>query len=234
MWRIKVLYQYLIALPVLLALTILCAIITIICIPWKNSWWLHSIQATWARTFCWLFFIPVTVKGVENIRKNQSYVFVANHQSFFDIFTIYGWLPVIFKWLMKKEIMRIPLVGSACRAAGHIGVDRKNAKAAAASIKDIENELTNGVSTVIFPEGTRTENGQVGRFKRGAFQIAWELNLPIIPIRLDGCFEVMNRHAKRVTRHPITMTVMPEIDLTQFESMDQAIDAVRTVIVEAK
>jgi len=234
MWRIKALYQYLVALPILIVATILCALITIICIPWKNSWWLHQIQAVWARLFCWLFFIPVRVKGTEHIHPKQSYVFVSNHQSNFDIFTIYGWLPVVFKWLMKKEISRIPIVGTACRAAGHIAVDRGNATSAATSLRAIEEQLVDGVSTVIFPEGTRTKDGQVARFKRGAFQIAWELGLPVIPIRLDGCYEVMSRHARMVTRHPIQMTVLPAIDLHQYATMEEAIEAVRTMIVDAK
>ncbi|MCQ2342301.1 MAG: 1-acyl-sn-glycerol-3-phosphate acyltransferase [Paludibacteraceae bacterium] len=231
MSKIKLLYQYLIALPILLVLTIVCALITIVCIPWKNSWWLNRIQAFWARSFCRLFFIPVTVRGVEHIRCGQSYVFVSNHQSNFDIFVIYGWLPVVFKWLMKQEISRIPLVGTACRAAGHIFIDRRHAKAAAESLIKVEKQLTDGVSTVIFPEGTRTENGEIGPFKRGAFQIAWDLHLPVIPIRLDGCYEVMNRHAKSVTRHPVTMTIMPEIDLRQCSNIDEAINIVRNQII---
>lgn len=231
MSKIKVLYQYLIALPVLTVLTIVCALITIMAIPWKNSWWLNRIQAAWARCCCWLFFLPITVKGTEHIRRGQSYVFVSNHQSNFDIFVIYGWLPVVFKWLMKKEIGRIPLVGTACKAAGHICVDRGRASSGAESIRAIEKQLTNGVSTVIFPEGTRTKDGQIGRFKRGAFQIAWEVGLPIIPIRLDGCYEVMNRNAKMVTRHPITMTILQEIDLHQFATIEEAIEAVRNAIV---
>lgn len=231
MSKIKVIYQYIIALPILLVLTVLCAIITIICIPWKNSWWLNRIQAVWARSFCWLMFIPVTVRGTEYIRQGQSYVFVSNHQSVYDVFVIYGWLPVVFKWLMKKEIGRIPLVGAACKAAGHICVDRRRVASGAESLLSIEKQLTNGVSTVIFPEGTRTKDGQVGRFKRGAFQIAWELNLPIIPIRLDGCYEVMSRDAKWVTRHPVTMTIMPEMNLHEYTNIDEAIEAVREKIV---
>jgi len=234
MSKIKLLYQCLIALPILVVATILCALITIICIPWKNSWWLHQIQAVWARLFCWLFFIPVSICGTEHIRSGQSYVFVSNHQSYFDTFVIYGWLPVVFKWLMKKEISRIPLVGTACKAAGHIAIDRSHTKAAIESLQLVEQQLVNGVSTVIFPEGTRTSDGQVARFKRGAFQIAWDLNLPVIPIRLDGCYEVMSKHAHMVTSHPVSMTILPEMDLHQFDTMEQAIEAVRTIIISAK
>jgi len=234
MSRFKLIYQLLIALPILVVATILCALITIICLPWKDSWWLHEIQAVWARMYCWLFFIPVTVRGKENIRPGQSYVFVANHQSYFDTFVIYGWLPVVFKWLMKKEISRIPLVGIACKAAGHIAIDRSHVRTANESLQAVKEQLKNGVSTVIFPEGTRTLDGEVGKFKRGAFQIAWEVNLPVIPIRLDGCYQVMNRKAKMVSRYPVTMTILPEIDLHQYATMEEAIEAVRSEIVNCR
>ena len=128
----------------------------------------------------------------------------------------------------------MPFVGIACKAAGHIFVDRKNARASVESLSEIEKQLKDGVSTVIFPEGTRTKDGQLGRFKRGAFQIAIDLNLPVIPISLSGCYEVMNRNAKTVTWHPIHMHVGKPIDLSQFPKDDPAaaIDAVRTAIAE--
>lgn len=212
---IYIVYQYLIAIPIFAVLTFLTALTTIIAIPWKNSWWLHAVQAGWARSFCYLLFIPVRITGTEHIRPNQSYVFVSNHQSFFDVFAIYGWLPVIFKWLMKAELGKIPVVGAACRAAGHITINRSNTKAAMESLHRIEQELVGGVSTVIFPEGTRTKTGQVGPFKRGAFQVAMDLNLPIIPITLDGCYEVMNYKARHVSRHPIHIHVGEEIHLDE-------------------
>ena len=227
MWRIKLVYQYLIALPVLTVMTVLCALITIICIPWKNSTWLHWVQAIWARFFCWLFFIPVSVTGLEHIRQGQSYVFVSNHQSNFDIFVIYGRLPVVFKWLMKKEISRIPIVGTACKAAGHIAIDRSRAKSAAEGLQAVGQQLVNGVSTVIFPEGTRTPDGEVKAFKRGAFQVALDLHLPVIPITMIGCYEVMNRHAWFVTRHPIKMVVGEEI-----KPEDLTIELARERVVE--
>ncbi|MCQ2312062.1 MAG: 1-acyl-sn-glycerol-3-phosphate acyltransferase [Paludibacteraceae bacterium] len=238
---IYIIYQALIALPIIIVVTIVTALITIIAIPWHNAEWLHKIQMFWARCFCWLMFIPVEVRGLENIQKGQSYVFVSNHQSAFDIFVIYGYLPVIFKWLMKQELRKVPFVGTACAAAGHIFIDRKNPQAAIESIHRVEAALVNGVSTVIFPEGTRSKDGQVGRFKRGAFQVALDLHLPIIPISLNGCYEVMNRSAWHVTRHPITMTIGKPIDLQAISNSlngeqstisNEAIELVRQAVVE--
>lgn len=181
--------------------------------------------------FFYMMFLPVTISGTDNIRKGQSYIFVSNHQSMFDVWVIYGWLPVIFKWLMKAELRKVPFVGSACKAAGHVYVDRRNTRSAAESIKEVERVLRDGVCTVIFPEGTRTKNGQLGTFKRGAFQIAMDLNLPVIPLTLTGCYEVMPSGKAYVRRHPIHMHIGKEIDLSQFEGdRDRAMDYVRQQI----
>ena len=228
-----IVYQYVIAFPLLWVLTMLTSIITIILFPWPNSKFVNWTQKLWSRSFGWLLFLPVKVTGKENIKPGQSYIFVANHQSMLDVWIVYGWLPVVFKWLMKAELRKVPFVGSACKAAGHVFVDRSSPMAAQRSLKEVEKVLTNGVCTVIFPEGTRSLNGQVGRFKRGAFQIALELNLPIIPISLTGCFEAMNRKCKYVTRHPIHMHIGDPIMPEQFnkENPHETMDLVRDIVI---
>ena len=227
-----VLYQYLIAIPLALLLTIFTSIFTICFYPWRNAEFVHKEQQFWSRSMCRLMFLIVTVDGEENIVKGQSYVFVSNHQSMFDVWVIYGWLPVVFKWLMKAELRHVPFVGLACKAAGHIFVPRQKARASFASLHLIEQQLTNGVSTVIFPEGTRTKDGTLGRFKRGAFQIALDLQLPVIPISLSGCYEAMPKGAWTVRRHPIHMHIGEPIDLKQFAEPQEAIDFVRQKVEE--
>ena len=227
-----ILYQYLIAFPLMGVLTVFTAIFTICCYPWRNAEFVHREQQFWSRACYWLMFIPVSVDGIENIRPNQSYVFVSNHQSMYDVWLVYGWLPVVFKWLMKAEIRRIPFVGIACKAAGHIFVNRRGAKAAVESLREIEKQLTNGVSTVIFPEGTRTLDGEVGKFKRGAFQIALDLGLPVIPLSLTGCYEVMPKGQPYVNWHPVHMHVGKPIDLKQFDAPNEAIETVRQAVID--
>ena len=226
-----IVYQYLIAFPLMGLLTVFTAVFTICCYPWRNAEFVHREQQFWSRACYWLMFIPVSVDGIENIQPNQSYIFVSNHQSMYDVWLIYGWLPVVFKWLMKAEIRRIPFVGTACKAAGHIFVNRRGAKAAVESLRDIEKQLSNGVCTVIFPEGTRTLDGEVGRFKRGAFQIALDLGLPVIPLSLDGCFEVMPKGQLYVRRHPVHMHIGEPMDLKQFKDADGNLDA--NIAIEA-
>ena len=227
-------YQYLIAWPTLLVLTIFTALFTIIFVPFRNAEFVHKEQQFWSRSFFWLMFLPVTIDGKEHIKKGQSYVFVANHQSMFDVWLIYGWLPVVFKWLMKAELRKVPFVGTACKAAGHIFVERRNAKAAMESLKNVEKQLSNGVCTVIFPEGTRSLNGEVGKFKRGAFQIAWDLGLPVIPLSLDGCYEVLPKGDPFVHRHAVSMRIGEPIDLKQYADANEAIEAVRNAVIAGR
>ena len=227
-----ILWQFVIAWPILAVLTMFTAIFTVCTVPWRNAEFVHKVQQFWSRSFFWLMFLPVSVDGAEHIQPNQSYVFVSNHQSMFDVWLVYGWLPVIFKWLMKAELRKVPFVGTGCKAAGHIFIDRRNAKAAMESLKEVEKQLTNGVCTVIFPEGTRTATGEMGRFKRGAFQIALDLGLPVIPLSLSGCFDIMPKGALTVHRHSAHMHIGEPIDLKQFADPNEAIEAVRNAVLE--
>lgn len=229
-----ILWQYLIAWPILVVLTAFTAIFTVCTVFWRNAEFVHKVQQFWSRSFFWLMFLPVSVDGTEHIKPGQSYVFVANHQSMFDVWLVYGWLPVIFKWLMKAELRKVPFVGTGCKAAGHIFVDRRNAKAAMESLKEVERQLVNGVCTVIFPEGTRSKDGEVGRFKRGAFQIAWDLGLPVIPLSLDGCFEVLPKGKPFVHRHAVHMHIGEAIDLKKFADSNEAIEAVRDAVIAGR
>ena len=202
-------------LPILICNTLMCAIITIIFFPFKNSAPIHWVQMWWCKMFFYLLFLPVSVDGEEHIDSKQSYVFVANHASMFDVWLIYGWLPVVFKWMMKAELRKVPFVGTACKVAGHIYVNRTNLRKSKESIEEVKKILHDGVSTVIFPEGTRSMDGQLQRFRRGAFQIALDLNLPIVPLSLSGCYEVMKKDELFAHRHPVHLHIGEPIDLNQ-------------------
>jgi len=233
---LRFLYQWIIAFPILLVDTAFTAFFTLFTTCWNSSKWVFSVQAWWARMFCYLFGIRVTVDGLENIEENHSYVFVANHQSMYDIFAIYGWLPVVFKWVMKQELRKVPFIGFGCQAAGHIFIERGKGMSAMRSLEKAKQTLQGGVSIVIFPEGTRSHDGQVSRFKRGAFSLATQLDLPVVPISLSGCYEVLSRKDILVHRHPIHLHVDRPIMLREeYGSDDQkAMEAVRAVIVKNK
>lgn len=201
-------YQLCIVLPIFLVLTLLTALTTIIgsLIGGARVWGYYPGKI-WSQLTCYLLLLPVKVKGREKLDKHTSYVFAPNHQGAFDIFLIYGFLGGNFKWMMKKSLRKIPFVGKACESAGHIFVDRTNPKGMLTTIRQAERSLTNGVSLVVFPEGSRTKDGNLGSFKRGAFQLADDLQLPVVPVTINGSFDVLPRNAKWVHRHRLTLTI---------------------------
>jgi 1-acyl-sn-glycerol-3-phosphate acyltransferase len=173
------------------------------------------------------------VTGKEHVNPKQSYVFVANHQSALDVFAVYGWLPNNFKWMMKKELRKIPFVGTACAVAGHIFVDRSNPRAALQSVELVKKELVDGISTVIFPEGTRTKTGEMGRFKQGAFKIAMDLKLPVVPLSLSGFYDAMPSGKAFVNPHArVHLHIGEPVDLSQFEDINAAMAYLQERVAE--
>jgi 1-acyl-sn-glycerol-3-phosphate acyltransferase len=165
----------------------------------------------WSRVTCFLALCPVKVRGREHLQAKQSYVFVSNHQGAFDIFLIYGFLGFPIKWMMKSGLKKIPLVGDACRAAGFIFVDHSSPRAARRSIEEAEQRLRNGASLVIFPEGSRTSDGQMGRFHKGAFLVSLNSHFPIVPITLNGPYKVLPIGSINVRPHRMEMVIHPPI-----------------------
>ena len=223
------LYQWLIAFPILLVITIVVCILTSILSPiLPNTELSYFPGRFWGRCMCWLLFIKVDIKGLENIQEGKSYVFVCNHQNIYDIFVVYGWLPLFFKWLMKMELRRVPFLGAACEAAGHIFVNRKNPRESHKSLEIARQRLQNGVSLVVFPEGTRSLDGRIGKFKRGAYQIGAELNLPIVPMTLNGAYERLPKGAMLVEPGRIELIIHQPIswentnEAAQREMMDES------------
>ena len=190
------LYQLVIALPIIFVATILTALVTSIGGLLGNAhFWGYYPGKCWSWLICKILLLPVEVKGREYLQKGQSYVFVANHQGPMDIFLIYGFLGRNFKWMMKKALRRMPLIGYACEKARHIFVDKSGPKKIQETIEKARATLQGGTSLVVFPEGSRTFTGHMGLFRKGAFQLADELQLPIVPITINGSFDVLTRMA---------------------------------------
>lgn len=188
-------YQFFIALPVILVSTLLTAIITSVGSLFNAHFWGYYPGRIWSKIVCRVLLLPIHVEGRELLEKNQSYVFVANHQGPMDIFLIYGYLGRNFKWMMKKALRRMPFVGYACYKAKHIFVDKSGPKAIKETYERAHDTLQGGTSLVVFPEGSRTFTGHMGLFRKGAFQLADELQLPVVPITIDGSFDVLTRMA---------------------------------------
>jgi len=151
------LYAWLIFLPLVVLLTLLFSALTVIFATLVNPEWASRVFAvTWAKVCAYLTPVRVSVEGGENAHREQSYVVVTNHQSMYDILLLYGWLELDLKWVMKKELRKVPGIGLGCEKAGHIFVDRRKPRQAAQAIKEALGRLGSGVGILFFPEGTRS------------------------------------------------------------------------------
>lgn len=189
---IFLLYELLIFAPIFILATIITAVIVMIgCLFGKKTFWGYYPPHLWGKLTCRLALCRIKVVRKSKLDSNQSYVFIPNHQGAFDIFLIYGYLNQNIKWVQKQELRKIPFVGKASEIAGHVFVDQSNLKSMKETITKAEAQLTKDSSMVIFPEGARTKTGKMGRFKRGAFLIAKEMNLPIVPVTVNGPYDLM-------------------------------------------
>ena len=201
------LYSFCIALPLFVIITIITALIIMFAALLGDKDIVDYFMCKWwSRITCRLFLLGINVEGREKLSKRQSYVFLANHQGYFDIFLIYGYLGHNFKWMMKEYLRKIPFVGLACKVSDQIFVDDTRSGIQKA-VQQSRKTLQGGMSMVIFPEGTRTFDGEMGEFKRGAFMLSNEIGLPIVPMTINGSFKIFSRKAKSVSQGTLRLFV---------------------------
>ena len=230
-------YQFFIWLPIALIITALTALTVIIgCLCGGEKFFSYYPGALWSRLMCIISLCPVKVIGREKINPKKSYIFVANHQGAYDIFLIYGYLGQPIKWVMKQSLRKIPLVGKACEVAGFIFVDNSSLKAATKTIHDAEKRLKNGASIVIFPEGSRSKTGKMNRFKRGAYQMAMDLKLPIVPVTINGSYEVLPIGTVLTNPHKMELIIHDPIpvDEIQIENRHDIASQVSNLLNQSK
>ena len=180
--------------------------------------------------------IKVAVEGLNKIEKSGRYVFIANHQSYFDIPVILIGLDKMVRFIAKKELFTIPVFGWAMSAAGHITMDRSNARKARASITAAVAALKKGnTSLVLFPEGTRSISGEVGEFKRGSFTLAIEAGVPIVPVAISGSWDVNHKHSFRITPGTVKLIIGDPISPDTAAALDKTrlAEMVRAAIAKA-
>ncbi len=219
--RVYSFYKWLVVIPILGLSTFICGMSVVALVWFVRPKILAKVFAqSWARINSWATPMLVTVKGRHHIDPAQSYIIVCNHQSQYDIFVLYGWLNIDFKWVMKQELRNIPVIGIACERLGHIYVDRSNREAALASIEAAKSRITDGTSVLFFPEGTRSRDGQLKRFKKGAFHVALDLQLPLLPVTINGTRQILPSDTLDLFPGRATMTIHAPIDVKGYRRED--------------
>lgn len=158
----------------------------------------------------WILFlskVKVDVTGLENIEPDRPRIYMSNHQSYYDVFALLGCLRVQFRWMVKKELFQIPLLGFGMSRCGHISIDRRNPIKALESLKIAARRIRNGASVVLFPEGSRSPDGKIKKFKKGGFFLALRAGVPIVPISITGAFSVLPRNQLKITPGTIKIVI---------------------------
>jgi 1-acyl-sn-glycerol-3-phosphate acyltransferase len=169
--------------------------------------WVLDLARWWSGWVTRFAGVRVTVDNRANLEPQQPYVFMANHASTVDIWALFLAIPRRVRMIAKKQLARIPLFGWVMWAGRFIFIDRQNAVAARRSIDDAGRRIRGGDSVLIFPEGTRTRDGQLGPFKKGGFHLAMEAGVPIVPIGLRGTRALMPRGSLRVKSGEVFVTI---------------------------
>ncbi len=211
-------YKWLIFAPYLVLSTVFFSCVSLILIAVATPRIASLVGGVlWARLNSYLTPIFVQVVGRENIDKEKSYVIIANHQSNYDILALYGWLGVDFKWVMKQELRKVPFLGICCEKLGHIYIDRSNTKAALESIAAARKKIVNGTSVLFFPEGTRSKNRKLGRFKKGAFKMAVDVGLPILPVTITGTADILPPKTTNLVPGKVKMIIHKPISVSGYD-----------------
>ena len=185
----------------------------------RTYFWAGS---TWSKLTLKIWRIDVRVRGMENIRLDGAYIFVTNHASMFDIPAIMSVLPRV-RIMFKKELSYVPIWGWALKWGHHIMVDRAKGSEAMKSIDRAAKTIKTGGSVILFAEGTRTRDGKLLPFKRGAFALAAKSGVPIVPIAINGSFKILPKSSLDIRPSPIELVMEKPIDTSHVATRDEEI-----------
>jgi 1-acyl-sn-glycerol-3-phosphate acyltransferase len=173
----------------------------------RKGRWIHGYARLWARVALWAGGVKVKIEGLERIKGRGPYIFMSNHQGSYDIFSLLSSLPFQFKWLAKKELFSIPFFGWTMAAAGYIRLDREGTRETVEAMNEAAERIRQGMSVVVFPEGSRSPNGSIQPFKKGGFTLAVKAKVPIVPIAIHGSRDVMPKDRLTPTSGEIRIRV---------------------------
>ena len=158
------------------------------------------VAVPWGKGILKVCGLKVKVKGVENIDPAKPHIYMTNHQSILDIFALLASIPVDFKFIVKQELMRIPILGFNMRRAGYIGIERDDPRKAVTSMKAAAERISKGASVLIFPEGTRSIDGKLLPFKKGGFNLALKSQCDIIPVTISNSWLLAPKGSWRIKK----------------------------------
>ena len=204
--------------------TIIFGIVTILAFPFDftKGRILSKIVKYWARAIFFSASVKIKIMGLDNLDTQKNYIFAANHSSSLDIPLMLGFIPFWIVPVSKIELKWIPFLGWAMQMAGHIFIDRRNHERAIATISETkESLLETPRSVLLFPEGSRTNDGNIQPFKSGGISLGISTGMPIVPVALIGTFESLNKKSNKFKKKLLTISIGSPIDTKDFEEADR-------------
>lgn len=226
------LYKYLVYIPWLLLWTSINFLGVLVVAPFSQQKASRWFGGMWGRGLLRMVPAKLLISGGRDLDRRQPYIVVSNHMSLIDILILYGWLDLDLKWVIKKEVRKLPLIGSGCALLGHIFLDRCDTQASIEELQRVKGSLVPGTSILFFPEGTRSHDGKLQQFKMGAFHMAQDLDLPILPITITGANAILPPHNINLRPGSVQMNIHPAISIDEVRSAtsEQLRDHAREVI----
>ena len=214
-------------------ITVVCACLAIALSLFRKDGDLpHLAGRFWAKSVLLISRVKVRVVGLRHIDPHAPYIYMANHQSMFDILALLGYLPVQFRWLAKKELFQIPVFGLSMARVGYISIDRSDRRAAHKSLSDAAQKIAQGVSVIIFPEGSRSTDGSIKPFKAGGFHLAVRSGRPIVPVVIYGTYHVMPKGSLHIRPGLVVVSIHPPVDTASYNNRTKKalMDTIRCIM----
>jgi 1-acyl-sn-glycerol-3-phosphate acyltransferase len=199
----------------------------------RSGKFLHYIGKLWSRLNIYLAFCGVQIKGLENLDPRRTYVVLSNHQSLFDVWALIAYLPLQLRWIIKNEIRKMPVFGYALERMGHIYVDRDRGSSVVQGIEKAARKVKEGTSVVFFPEGTRSEDGRLGKFRRVGFILAQKTGYPILPITINGSRFVLPKNTLDLMPGRIEINIKPPIENSSDINLTLLLKTAQEIIEES-
>jgi 1-acyl-sn-glycerol-3-phosphate acyltransferase len=187
----------------------------------RNAKWIYEgIPRLWCKANLRAAGVKLRIHGAENVPRNEARVYAANHVSWFDVFALASYLPR-YRFIAKKELFKIPIFGSAIRATAAIEIDRRNRKAAFLAYEAAARDVKEGLSVVVYPEGTRGHTYELRPFKKGPFVLAIAAHVPIVPTIIHGTIEIQPKGSLRIRPGAIDIYFLEPIPTTGLTYADR-------------
>jgi len=216
-----------------IATVVLCTFIIPVGLLSRTGNLAFSISRLWAYTMLAVSFVRTEIKNKDKIQKGKSYIIISNHQSMYDIIALVTTLGIQYRWIIKKELLKIPVFGYALYASRNIFIDRSNTASAIESINKGFERLPEGVSVMVFAEGTRSPDGRIQEFKKGGFISAVQRKITILPVTVNGSRRILPKKSLAMTPGKIQVVVGDPIDVTGYtiDTVPDLIDKTRQTII---